>query len=140
MGILIWGIVDEKTTGVDNIEAPGNWSGRNVDRESADGEESEKGFGEHDDRECCTREQITTAPGLRLERLEKGTGESCTAAEETRERISNLLYSFLGTFGCRSGSDALPSFSSSLAHNIICPIGGRGYPNDGHAVENQITA
>ena len=32
------------------------------------------------------------APGLKLERLEKRAGESCTAAEETRERTSNLLY------------------------------------------------
>ena len=32
------------------------------------------------------------APGLRFERSEKGTGESCTAAEETRERTSTLLY------------------------------------------------
>ena len=38
------------------------------------------------------REQITTAPGLRLERLEKGTGGSCTAAGETRERTPNVLY------------------------------------------------
>ena len=67
----------------------GNGSGRNVDPECANGEESENGFGEHDDGECRKREQITTAPGLRLE---KGIGESCTAAEETRERTSNLLY------------------------------------------------
>ena len=69
-----------------------NGSGRNVDPECADGEESEHGFGEHDDGECRKREQMTTAPGLRLERLEKGTGESCTAAEKTRECTSNLLY------------------------------------------------
>ena len=70
----------------------GHWNGQNVDPECADGEENDNGFGEHDDAECRKREQITTAPGLRLERLEKGAGESCTAAEETRECISNLLY------------------------------------------------
>ena len=68
-----------------------NGSGRNVDPECADGEESEKGFGEHDG-ECCKRGQITTAPGLRLEGLEEGTGENRTAVEQTRERTSNLLY------------------------------------------------
>ena len=70
----------------------GNGSGQNIDRESADDEESETGFGEHHDGECRKRERIRKAPGLKLERLEKGTGESCTAAEETRECISNLLY------------------------------------------------
>ena len=82
-----------------------NWSGQNVDPECADGEKSENGFGEHHDGECRKREQITTAPGLRLEMLEKGTGESCTAAEETRERTSTLLYI---SVGCRYG---LSSFS-----------------------------
>ena len=42
--------------------------------------------------ECRKREQITMAPGLKLERLEKGAGESCTAAEETKERTLNFLY------------------------------------------------
>ena len=70
----------------------GNGNGRNVDPEYADGEESEKGFGEHDDGEWRKRAQMTTAPGLKLERLKKGTGGSCTAAEETREPASNLLY------------------------------------------------
>ena len=70
----------------------GNGSGRNIDRESADGEEGENGFGEHDDIKCRKREQMATAPGLKLERFEKGSGRSCTAAEETRERTSNLLY------------------------------------------------
>ena len=102
----------------------GNGNGRNVEPECADGEESENGFGEHDDGECRKREQMTTAPDLRLE---KGTGESCTAAEETRERTSKLLY-LLGTVECRYGSNALSSFSLSLAHNLICPIGGRVYP------------
>ena len=112
----------------------GNGSGRNVDPECADGEESDNGFGEHDDGECRKTEQIKTAPGLKFERLEKGTGESCTAAEETRERTPNLLC-ILGTVGCRYG---LLNFSSLLAHNIIRPTGGRIYPNDGHAhVENK---
>ena len=69
----------------------GNGNGRNIDRESADDEESETGFGEHRDGECRKRERMRKAPGLKLERLEKGTGESCTAAEESRERTSNLL-------------------------------------------------
>ena len=69
-----------------------NGSGRNVEPECANGEESGDGFGEHDDGECCKRGQMTMAPGLRLERLEEGIGESCTAAEETRERTSTLLY------------------------------------------------
>ena len=69
----------------------GSGSGQNINRESADGEESENGFEVHDDRKCRKGEQMTTAPGLKLERLEKGTGRSCTAAEETRERTSNLL-------------------------------------------------
>ena len=45
------------------------------------------------------------APGLKLQRSEKGAGESCTAAEETRERTSTLLYI---SVGCRYG---LSSFS-----------------------------
>ena len=105
----------------------GNGNGQNVDAECADGEESDNGFEEHDDGKCRKREQITTAPGLKFERLEKGTGESCTAAEETREPTSTLLYILVS------------SFSLPLAHNLICPIGGRVYPNDEHAVENQIT-
>ena len=67
-------------------------SGRNIGPEYADGEESENGFGEHHDGECRKRERIRKAPGLKLERLGKGAGESCTAAEETtEERTSNLL-------------------------------------------------
>ena len=93
-------------------------SGRNIGPEYADGEESENGFGEHHDGECRKRERIRKAPGLKLERLEKGAGEGCTAAEETRERIPNLLY-ILGTAGCRYG---LSSFSLPLTHNIIRSI------------------
>ena len=55
--------------GKKDVRVAGNWSGRNVDPECADGEEGENGFGEHDDGEGCKGEQITTAPGLRLERL-----------------------------------------------------------------------
>ena len=62
------------------MDTRGDGDGRNVDRESADDEESENGFADHDDRECRKREQLITAPGLRLERLEKGAWESCTAA------------------------------------------------------------
>ena len=49
-------------------------------------------MGEHHDGECRKRERIRKAPGLKLERLEEGARESCTAAEETRECISNLSY------------------------------------------------
>ena len=112
-------------------EAGGNGSGRNADPECADGEESDNDFEEHDE-ECCKREKTTTAPGLEFGRLEKGTGESCTAAEQTREPASTLLYIFVG---CRYG---LSSFSLPLTYNIIRPAGGRVYPNDGYAVENQI--
>ena len=58
----------------------GDWNGRTVDQESTDGEEGENDFADHDDRVCRKGEQMTTAPGLRLERLEKGAWESCTAA------------------------------------------------------------
>ena len=116
------------------LPGDGNGNGRNVDAECADGEESDDGFGEHHDEECRKREQMTTAPGLKFGSLEKGTGESCTAAEGTRESASNLLYT-LGTVGRGHG---LSSFSLPLTHNIIRPIGGRVYPNDEHAAENQI--
>ena len=59
------------------FESPGlvgNGSGQNIDRESADDEESETGFGEHHDGECRKRERIRKAPGLKLERLENGAG------------------------------------------------------------------
>ena len=60
----------ENRLGADGtLPLDGNGNGRNVDPECADGEESENDFGEHDDGEGCKGEQITTAPGLRLERL-----------------------------------------------------------------------
>ena len=34
----------------------GDWNGQGVDTESAEDEGGEKGFGEHDDRECCGEE------------------------------------------------------------------------------------
>ena len=43
-------------------------NGHGVDRKSTNGEGSESDFGEHDDRECRKKEQMTTAPGLELER------------------------------------------------------------------------
>ena len=46
----------------------GDWNGQGVDTESAEDEGGEKGFGEHDDRECREEEQIATAPGLKLGR------------------------------------------------------------------------
>ena len=46
----------------------GDRGAQGVDGECADGEEGEEGFGEHDDRVCRKREQITTAPGLRFGR------------------------------------------------------------------------
>ena len=36
--------------------------------------------------------QITTAPGLKFGRWERRTGESCTAAEETRGITSTRLH------------------------------------------------
>jgi len=46
----------------------GNRNAQSVDGESADGEVGECGFGEHDDKECRKKEQITTAPGLKFGR------------------------------------------------------------------------
>ena len=97
-------------TPVDPVHSGGSGNGRNVEPECADGEESDNGFGEHDDGECRKREQRTTAPGLRLERFEEETGESCTAAEETRERTSTVLC-IPGNRGRRYGSDISSSFS-----------------------------
>ena len=90
----------------------GNGSGRNVGPECADDKESENGFGEHDDGEWRKRAQITTAPGPKLERLEKGTGGG--AAQRLRKPGSphQTFYTFPGTVGCRYG---LSSFSLSLA-------------------------
>jgi len=62
-----------------------------INGESADGEEGENDFGEHDDMGCRKEEQITTAPGLKFGRLERRTGVSCTAAKKTRECTSTLL-------------------------------------------------
>jgi hypothetical protein len=53
----------------------GDRDGQGVDVNSTDGEGGESDFGEHDDRECRKKEQIITAPGLELEREEKGTGD-----------------------------------------------------------------
>ena len=88
-----------------------NWNGRNVDPECTDGEESENGFGEHDDGECRKREQITAAPGLRLERLEKGAGR---AAQRLRKPGSahQTFYTSLKAAGCRYGSNVFSSFSA----------------------------
>ena len=44
----------------------GDGDGQGIDRESADDEGDEKHLGEHDDRGCRKKEQITTAPGLEL--------------------------------------------------------------------------
>ena len=44
----------------------GDRIGQGANGESADGEEGENGFGQHDDRECREGEQITTAPGLKF--------------------------------------------------------------------------
>ena len=44
----------------------GDRNGQGVDVESAEEERGKSGFGEHDDRDCREREQITTAPGLEL--------------------------------------------------------------------------
>ena len=79
--------------------------------------------------ESRKRERIRKAPGLKLERLEKGAGESCAAAEETRECTSNLLY----THGDRLVA-RVQCFSLPLGYIVR----GRVYPNDGHAVENQV--
>jgi len=44
------------------------------------------------DTECGAKEeQITTAPGLKLERQERRAGVNCTAAGETWECTSTLL-------------------------------------------------
>ena len=43
-------------------------SGQGIDGESADGEEGESNFEEHDDMDCHEEEQITTAPGLKFGR------------------------------------------------------------------------
>ena len=43
------------------------------------------------DTECREEEQITTAPGLKLERQERRAGVNCTAAGETWECTSTLL-------------------------------------------------
>ena len=74
MGMKIGGggrpeVLGSYDSGIKEDRVMGNWSGRNVDPECANGEESENGFGEHDDGEGCKGEQIITAPGLRLERL-----------------------------------------------------------------------
>jgi len=42
----------------------GDRNGQGVDIESAKDEGNGGGFGEHDDRECREKKQITTAPGL----------------------------------------------------------------------------
>ena len=44
----------------------GNGDGQGVDRESIDDEGSENDFRKHDDGGCRKKEQITTAPGLKL--------------------------------------------------------------------------
>ena len=69
----------------------GHRGAQSVHGESADGEEGEEDFGEHDDRNCREKEQITTAPGLKFGRLERGTGVSCAAAEETGKYTSTVL-------------------------------------------------
>jgi len=46
----------------------GDGDGQRVDGECPDGEEGESSFEEHDDVECYEEEQVTTAPGLKLER------------------------------------------------------------------------
>ena len=70
----------------------GDGNGQGVSRESTNDEGSEKNFGEHDDGGRRKEERITTAPSPRLRRQKRGTGVSCTATEEKRERASNLLY------------------------------------------------
>ena len=115
----------------------GDGNGQNVGRESADDEESENGFADHDDRECRKRERIATAPGLKLHRYEKGIAESCTAAEDPTEPTSILLYPSAIPSVVRS--DALSSFSFPLVY-IVLQIAGRVYPNDRLPAENQITA
>ena len=69
----------------------GDRNGQGIDGESADGEEGEDGFGEHDDRYCRKKERITTAPGLKFGRSERRTGMSCTAAEETGKCTLTIL-------------------------------------------------
>ena len=77
---------------------------------------------------------MTTAPGLRLE---KGTEESCTAAEETRKRTSNLL--------CISGNRwvqvrvrCVVEFQLKYHWRMILSV--QLAEEFFHAVENQITA
>ena len=46
----------------------GDRNDQGVDGEGGDDEGGESDFGEHYDRECRKKEQITTAPGLRVGR------------------------------------------------------------------------
>ena len=81
------------------------------------------------------RERIRKAPGLKLERLEKELGR---AAQRLRKPGSahRTFYTSMGAVEWH-GSGVLSSFSLPLGY-IVRPICGRVYPNDGHAVENQV--
>jgi hypothetical protein len=46
----------------------GDGDNQSAGRDGTDGEGGESDFGEHDDRNRRKKEQITTAPGLELER------------------------------------------------------------------------
>jgi len=46
----------------------GGGNGQGINGKSTNDKGSESDFGEHDDRESRKKEQITTAPGLKLER------------------------------------------------------------------------
>ena len=116
------------------MQVGGNGNGRNVEPECANGEECENGFGEHGDEECRKREQMTMAPGLELE---KGTGESCTAAEEIRERTSNLLY-ISGNRWVQVRIRCVVEFQLRYHWHISLSV--QSAEEFIHAIENQITA
>jgi len=63
-----WGGRSEKLTFWLRSRRADDGKGQGVDGKSANDEGGESDFGEHDDRECRKKEQITTAPGLELER------------------------------------------------------------------------
>jgi len=67
----------------------GDRNKQGVDGESANGEEVESGFGEHDGSSIV--EEITTAPGLTFEEQQRRTRVNCAAVEETWEGTSTLL-------------------------------------------------
>ena len=68
-----------------------------IDGEDTDGEEVENDFYEHDDRDCCEKEQITAAPGLMFWRWKRRSWVGCAVAEALRNRETpRLFYRFLG--------------------------------------------